>query len=89
MSKRLGIELEFTGVSRKQVIIALENLFDTQAVGFTCEKNGDFRIAHKIKDTDNNVWMLVRDSSIIPEVYAYTTEKYKTPVRSGTERLDT
>lgn len=69
--KRLGVEIEFTGVKRIEVVNALEFLFKTSAVEKTSKTTHDNYIYHKIVDTDGNDWTIKRDRSIKPQVYKY------------------
>lgn len=71
MEKKLGIEIEFTGVTRREVVTALENLFHSVAEEVVSKSAQDGYIYHRIKDTDGGTWLVVRDRSIQPEVYAY------------------
>lgn len=71
MEKKLGIEIEFTGVTRKEVVTALENLFQTVAEEVVSKSTEDNYIYHRIKDTTGCTWLIVRDRSISPEIYAY------------------
>lgn len=87
MGRRLGVEIEFTGVSREEVVVALENLFECKAVAVEQEKNGNKYTAHKIKDKSGNSWILASDRSIAPEVYAYHNGEFEGHSRFDVIRL--
>lgn len=62
--KRLGIEIEFTGVKREEVARALENLFHSEAEKIYLSKVVIPYFYYRI-----NGWTIVRDSSIKSQVY--------------------
>lgn len=64
--KGIGIEFEFTGVTRNEVARALENYFMTEAKVIE-SSNRDYPYSYyKI-----NGWVVKRDRSIKPQVYGY------------------
>ena len=69
VEKKLGVEVEFTGVKRKDVVKALEYLFHTEAVEEKSKTAEDGYMYHRIKDTNGDTWLVVRDRSIKAQVY--------------------
>ena len=69
MEKKLGVEIEFTGVMRKDVVKALEYLFHTEAVEEKSKTAEDGYMYHRIEDTNGDTWLVVRDRSIKAQVY--------------------
>lgn len=67
----VGVEIEFTGVMRSEVVLALEGLFHTKASSCVSKTTEDNYIFHKIEDEFGGVWTVKRDRSITPQVYAY------------------
>ena len=67
--KHLGIEIEFTGVTRRQVCVALENLFETKAETEVGSKSDNPYFKYKITDTEGFVWSILRDRSIKAEPF--------------------
>lgn len=70
MEKKIGVEIEFTGVKRIEVVTALENLFKTVAETVKSKSAGDYSY-HRLKDMNGDSWLVVRDRSILPEIYSY------------------
>lgn len=68
--KQLGIEIEFTGVKRDDVIKALENLFQTEALVKSNNKVDIPYNYYKIKDYFGNYWTIIRDRSVKSQVYS-------------------
>jgi len=64
-SRRFGIELEFTGISR-------DTSARTVAQVLGCKKTyiGGVYNVHQMKDKYNRTWMILRDASISPQVTA-------------------
>lgn len=71
MKKKLGIEIELTGVTRSEVVVALENLFQSKAASVKSESAEDGYCYHKIADMYGNNWRVMRDRSISPQIYDY------------------
>lgn len=69
MEKKLGVEIEFTGVTRQEVVTALEYLFNTEAIKEQSKTTDDKYFYHKIKDNYGGTWLVVRDKSIKPQYY--------------------
>lgn len=67
--KRLGIEIEFTGVKREEVVRALENLFQTESKAVTNTSTNSPYLSYEISDYYGNIWKIVRDRSIKSQVY--------------------
>lgn len=68
--KRLGIEIEFTGVKREEVVRALENLFHSEAEQVYNSKVDIPYSYYRVKDFYGNTWVIVRDRSIKSQVYS-------------------
>ena len=73
-TRHLGVEIEFTGIKRENLVKALENLFQTEAVEKISTTTDDKYRYHQILDTDGNKWVIKRDRSIKPQAYAYNIE---------------
>ena len=71
MEKKLGVEIEFTGVARKDVVTALENLFCTKAEEVQSKTAVDRYKYHRITDSNGDNWLVVRDRSITSQAYEY------------------
>lgn len=69
MEKKLGVEIEFTGVKRSDVVTALEFFFHTDAINIVSKTAEDGYEYHKLIDQNKDTWLVVRDRSIKPEVY--------------------
>lgn len=74
--KNLGIEIEFTGVKRSEVVSALENLFQSKARALKSKTTEDGYTYHKIADNNGCDWCVKRDRSIKPQSYIYKVDKY-------------
>lgn len=70
----IGIEIELTGVTRMEVVRALENLFQNRAIEKQSSVTDMPYKFYKIKDWDGQYWTIVRDRSIESEVYKYKTQ---------------
>lgn len=75
MSKNLGIEIELTGVSRKVVVKALENLFHSKAKEVLNDKIDNPYYYYGVTDTNGETWLVVRDRSIKPQIYRHNMTK--------------
>ena len=75
MEKKLGVEIEFTGVTRKAVVTALENLFHNTAEEVESKTAEDKYKYNRIKDTNGDTWLVVRDRSIDPQAYCFSDGK--------------
>lgn len=69
MEKKLGVEIELTGVTREVVVNALENFFHSKAIPVVSETTEDNYIYYKVKDMNGDTWRVVRDRSISAQVY--------------------
>ena len=69
MEKKLGVEIEFTGVRRIDVVRVLENFFHTIAEEVVSETTEDKYKFHRVTDSNGGVWLVVRDRSIKAEKY--------------------
>lgn len=69
MEKKLGIEIEFTGVRRIEVVKVLENFFNTVAEEVVSETTDDKYKYHRVTDMNGETWLVVRDRSIKAEKY--------------------
>ena len=67
----IGIEIEFTGVKRSEVISALEGLFRTTARPIMSKTTEDNYFYYKIEDEFGDTWTIKRDRSIVPQAYLY------------------
>lgn len=72
--KRLGIEVEFTGIKREVVISALENLFQNEREVVYKDIGEIPYNLYRVKDYYGNKWVVVRDRSIKSEVYSKITK---------------
>lgn len=70
VKKHFGVEIEFTGVKRCEVVKALENFFESEAKEYKSVTTDDNYCYHKIMDSFGNHWTVKRDRSIKPQVYA-------------------
>lgn len=64
----IGVELEFTGVKREDVVNVLETFFQTKAEGFDASVNDNKYTAYRLH-TKSGKWLVLRDRSIKTEVY--------------------
>lgn len=69
MEKKLGVEIEFTGLTRTEVVTALEYLFHTEAEEVVSKTTDDGYKYHKLTDMNGDTWLVVRDRSIKPQYY--------------------
>lgn len=69
--KKIGIEIEFTGITRSQVVTALENFFQVTAASIQSKTADDGYYYHKLIDNNGDTWLVVRDRSIKAEQYAH------------------
>lgn len=69
MEKKLGVEIEFTGLTRTDVVTALEYLFHTEAEEVVSKTTDDGYKYHKLTDMNGDTWLVVRDRSIKPQYY--------------------
>lgn len=72
--KRLGIEVEFTGVKREAVIQALENLFQSEREVVYKDIGSIPYNLYRVRDYYGNRWVIARDRSIKSEVYSSITK---------------
>lgn len=70
MEKGLGIEVEFTGVRREQVANALANLFHGKIERVLDDSCDSPYVYHRCIEQNGNAWLVVRDRSIKPQIYA-------------------
>lgn len=70
-TKGIGVEIEFTGVKRKDVVVALEGLFQSEAEEHKSKTTEDGYTYYKIDDNYGGVWSVKRDRSIKPQAYLY------------------
>lgn len=68
--KHLGIEIEFTGVKRSDVVKALENLFQVESISVENTSIDSHYIWSKIIDYYGNAWKVLRDRSIRSQAYS-------------------
>lgn len=76
MNKGVGIEIEFTGVKRSDVVSALENLFQSKAEALKSKTTDDGYTYHKVKDMNGDTWRVKRDRTIKPQSYIYKVDNY-------------
>ena len=67
--KNLGIEIEFTGITREVLTIALERLFNTKAEIKLSSKNEYPYNSYWVTDNNGKVWGIIRDRSLLAQKF--------------------
>ena len=84
----LGFELEFTGITRLEFVHALEKLFQHEAQALVSKTTDDGYIYYKIEDNFGNIWRVLRDRSIKPQIYTHKVDSECTDVFAITDLVD-